>query len=1199
MSNDRELLKEWSNQFFKDFSRQPNKEDFKQAPPEVQEAGTRYQKSKSTPVLKPKNLNIKTGFSLNSKNKSSIGAKIALKSAIKRKRDDDDDNNKTILEQEDKENIDNLENKRFAHDEVECFNSLPKKTTKTKFTAGNLFKDSNSTFENLNPIEEEKTLEDDFSPYSNSSSVAISPFHFQPGSNQSSKPIYDCHKSPKKSRPNLQNSSKKIDTHQSQMTKLFSVDSTFNSKFDNLIKSPARKLIGDQNLDSDEETTIKAKNRKEPIKLLKDSKKSAASKTVSSVPTKNPKQTSSTLTNNFIRLDLKKKVYLKGANNAKKLQRSVYKEKLNKKFGGSLNKNFSSSSSGKSYVNPKWGNTSEAKCFKCGLPGHRAADCNQVKKLPDKVLENLRKDFNPDELEQINVKIDEILKRTDSEKYDNFECETEISISESRKIIQEKTHFKTQNKKVFEEEDIFQGLNHFGFDSFKDGQYDAISSILIDQRNTLVVLPTGQGKSLTFQIPALLLYQKFKFLTLVISPLVSLMDDQVKGLPKMLPACRINSSMNEKQKSKTLEDLANNKYAILYISPEALNSWCSNPDSSFLKSMPAIGLAVIDEIHCLSQWSHSFRPSYLRVCSILKRLYVPVIMGLTATATDETCKEVIGHLDTNTNYDNQQFKQSSEQKCFLLRKVNIPKNIIVSCCQIENSDRNTKDDHLVEVLKSFRFKELNSIIIYCTRREECERLKTTLEIEDLEGRTIEVYHAGLTPSKRKKVQKDFMSEKINIMIATVAFGMGIDKQDVRSVIHYNLPKNFESYVQEIGRSGRDGKLSYCHLIFAEEDLQELSRFAYANYIDRNTIRKLILKYLVPYHCQCQVGKCVGHENSLNLDLAVAELDITKESIETLVSYLENEVQEKIDSFDQYRSRLVTATRSVINADITIKCYNGPKQLSLLSQKCPPIAVAIGSLNKHDRPNFNTDTEFTFNAITVADRINSDVYTLRRKIRQITWDPTMLPGYDANTSKINQNDAVKTGISIEYSKLSLWFRSVKLNHDLLDQKIEYLYSRVIKQIKRELKQLYLFFYTTKKFAFVKSEYCDPKINNPKSLSQRSSAFKAIIDKYFNTEDFSKELQEEKIEISTDNFTSSGQSNDEAFRLARQLFNQHGLEQGDLLTPRSIANILYGINSPCFPAYVWARQKGFWRQGLHLKFMDILTSANEAYVEYKLR
>lgn len=517
-----------------------------------------------------------------------------------------------------------------------------------------------------------------------------------------------------------------------------------------------------------------------------------------------------------------------------------------------------------------------------------------------------------------------------------------------------------------------------------------------------------------------------------------------------------------------------------------------------------------------------------------------------------------------------------EENCRMLRNVAMPKNLILSC-SISNSDLDQRTEQLLRILESKYYKDLKSVIIYCTRRDSCERVAEFIQVGiecDERRNRVGVYHAGLTPAKRKSTQKKFMSGHLWIMVATVAFGMGIDKYDVRSVIHYNLPKNFESYVQEVGRAGRDGKLSRCHLIYSKEDLQELSRFAYAKYIDAGSIHKFLKKYCIPYHCDCKVGEdCRGHEHSLSIQLAVAEIDISEETIETLVNYLESSTD------------LIKNVKGKLYSRMTIKCYGGPRQLALLIKKCPPVAVGYALLPENEKPDLTIQNSISFDAIQVADRLNTDVYTLRRKIRQITWDPSLIPG-----SNSDSRDAVKTGINIEYDTLSLWFRAKRLKD--IDEVVDYLVNRVNSQVARELKQLYLFYHSADRFGF---EEITRKVDNEwltdnKIISKKSCQLKEVIDKYFDEENLDSDDKKHVL--------PTGKFDGEAAGLAKGILQQHGYEQGELLNARSIANILYGNQTPCFPALVWARQSAYWRRGLHIPYHDILKSAQEEIINRRV-
>ncbi|KAG5842663.1 hypothetical protein ANANG_G00180000 [Anguilla anguilla] len=419
--------------------------------------------------------------------------------------------------------------------------------------------------------------------------------------------------------------------------------------------------------------------------------------------------------------------------------------------------------------------------------------------------------------------------------------------------------------------EVYEALTDFGYKSFRPGQEMAIMRIL-SGLSTLVVLSTGMGKSLCYQLPAYLYAKRSKSIALVVSPLVSLMDDQLSGLPPKLKAACIHSNMSKKQREAAIEKVKAGLVHVLLLSPEALvggghaGSACLPPADQ----LPPVAFACIDEAHCVSEWSHNFRPCYLRLCKVLRdRLGVRCLLGLTATATLSTALDIAQHLEIR------------DPEGIAVRSAAVPLNLQLSV----STDRD-KDQALVALLKGERFGSLDSIIVYCTRREETSRISALLRT-CLQGVTVretavkeegvaeenpvsqkkkalarkkirkplkwiaESYHAGLSAAERRRVQNNFMCGELRLVVATVAFGMGLDKSDVRGVVHYNMPKSFESYVQEIGRAGRDGLPAHCHLFLDPEggDLHELRRHIYADTVDYFSIKKLVQKAFPP--CKCK------------------------------------------------------------------------------------------------------------------------------------------------------------------------------------------------------------------------------------------------------------------------------------------------------------------------------------------------------------
>lgn len=338
---------------------------------------------------------------------------------------------------------------------------------------------------------------------------------------------------------------------------------------------------------------------------------------------------------------------------------------------------------------------------------------------------------------------------------------------------------------------------YFGYDSFREGQEELVESIL-KGRDTFGIMPTGAGKSICFQVPALIM----EGITLVISPLISLMKDQVEGLNQAgVHAAYLNSSLTAGQYQKALGFAKEGRYKIIYVAPERLVT-----DSFLDFALHAdISMLAVDEAHCVSQWGQDFRPSYLKIVEFIERLPKrPIISAFTATATKEVRDDIIDIL----LLQNPKVVATGFDRPNLYFAVQAPRDKYAS-------------------MKNFL--ELHpgqSGIIYCLTRKYVEEVYERL---GKEGFSVTKYHAGLADRERKANQEDFIYGRAEIMVATNAFGMGIDKSDVRFVVHYNMPKNMESYYQEAGRAGRDGEAAECILLYAGQDVVTNQFF-----IDNNT-----------------------------------------------------------------------------------------------------------------------------------------------------------------------------------------------------------------------------------------------------------------------------------------------------------------------------------------------------------------------------
>jgi len=327
----------------------------------------------------------------------------------------------------------------------------------------------------------------------------------------------------------------------------------------------------------------------------------------------------------------------------------------------------------------------------------------------------------------------------------------------------------------------------FGYDSFRKGQAEIVKK-LIKKQDTVGIMPTGGGKSLCYQIPALM----FDGLTLVISPLISLMKDQVDALEQEgISAAFINSSVSFADVKERLTGAATGKYKLLYVAPERLESGFF---ANWLEKAP-LSLIAIDEAHCISQWGHDFRPSYLLIRDMIERLPKrPPIVALTATATPKVTDDICQLLNIG--------RSSVVASGF--RRENLVFRVV------KGQDRDA-------FLKSYlKINTNQSGIIYAATRKEVDRLQSRLNAM---GFSVGKYHAGMPEEERNKNQEQFLYDDVTIMVATSAFGMGINKSNVRYVIHYHLPKNIESYYQEAGRAGRDGEESECVLLYAPQDSQ--------------------------------------------------------------------------------------------------------------------------------------------------------------------------------------------------------------------------------------------------------------------------------------------------------------------------------------------------------------------------------------------
>ncbi|KAK9877973.1 hypothetical protein WA026_020188 [Henosepilachna vigintioctopunctata] len=696
-------------------------------------------------------------------------------------------------------------------------------------------------------------------------------------------------------------------------------------------------------------------------------------------------------------------------------------------------------------------------------------------------------------------------------------------------------------------QEVYDALRLFGHESFREGQKKAVMRIL-SGKSTLVTLSTGSGKSLCYQLPAYLFSKKYKCISLVISPLISLMEDQIKCIPGILNAVCIHGNQTKSQRDMVLKAVASGEVNILMLSPESIVSYNSRSGfGSLVSQLPPIAFACLDEAHCLSQWSHNFRPSYLVVCKILQEtLGVDIILGLTATATKTTRNSLISQLKIKDGEDG------------VIKDTPVPPNLSLSISKDSN-----KDEALLKLLLSKPFVDFKSIIIYCLRRDQCEKvaafIRTTLKDQCLEisakktknmSFQAEPYHAGLTASRRKAIQKAFISGKLRIIVATIAFGMGINKSDIRCVIHYSMPSKFESYVQEIGRAGRDDQLAKCHVFLDTQnaDVFEHCRHIYGNSVDRHILRKLLRKVFPS--CKCD-GTCTKHEVMFSMDSTVQELDVSKEILATILCYLELHENQYIKILKPSYGKC------------KILSYGGKNLIDKTALSCKPLEIALKVL-ENDEENSNS---IKFPIIPVAQEMKCDAGMCKQILKNLEWITV-------------SGEIKRSSLTVEFFDLSFHLLSPgNLPDKDSDEVLDFLYDKVLEQENTAYSQLINFNRTLRKYSSATFD------NSLSDNEQKSEMLKQDIRDYFESD---KPLELVCIpEISEEDKST-------LISDIRSLVSRY---RDNNFTGRSVAKIFHGISSPNIPAYVWGRT-GFWRKYLKIHFNIISKIATQEIIKMHL-
>ena len=386
---------------------------------------------------------------------------------------------------------------------------------------------------------------------------------------------------------------------------------------------------------------------------------------------------------------------------------------------------------------------------------------------------------------------------------------------------------------------------YFGFDSFK-GDQEAIIRNLLDGRDTFVLMPTGGGKSLCYQLPALIM----EGTAIIISPLIALMKNQVDAIRQVseqdgIAHC-INSSLNKSVIDQVKADISRGVTKLLYVAPESLTK---EENVEYLRSIK-ISFYAVDEAHCISEWGHDFRPEYRNIRPLVERIGVAPIIALTATATDKVRQDIKKNLGMP---DADEFRSS-------FNRPNLYYEVRPKTKEVDK-----------DIVKFIRQHPGKSGIIYCLSRKKVEDLAEVLKANDIRA---QAYHAGMENNVRSQTQDDFIMERIDVIVATIAFGMGIDKPDVRYVIHYDIPKSLEGYYQETGRAGRDGGEGRCIAFYTRKDLVKLEKFMEGKLVAEQDIGKQLLQETAAYAetnvCRRKVllhyfGEVYGKDNCGNCD----------------------------------------------------------------------------------------------------------------------------------------------------------------------------------------------------------------------------------------------------------------------------------------------------------------------------------------------
>ncbi len=534
-------------------------------------------------------------------------------------------------------------------------------------------------------------------------------------------------------------------------------------------------------------------------------------------------------------------------------------------------------------------------------------------------------------------------------------------------------------------------LGNFGLKDFRRGQQQVIDAVM-GGRDTLCIMPTGGGKSLCFQLPTI----ARDGVTIVISPLIALMTDQVQSLlDRGIPATYINSSLSPEQQQQRINEMTNGQYKLVYIAPERLRS------NSFMRAVQRVQvqLLAVDEAHCISQWGHDFRPDYARLGGFRQRIGNPQTIALTATATSLVQDDIVKILQLN--------KPARFVTGFARDNLRL---------QVATPNGNAdKDEKLIQFLKSRE----GCGIIYASTRKNCEHLVELLGEEI--NRKFAFYHAGLTPDQRHKVQSRFMSGKTEVIVATNAFGMGIDKADLRFVVHYNLPGSIEAYYQEAGRAGRDGQPSECLMLYSFQDKFIQEFFIENSYPSKETIRE-VYEYLRGIPSDPIEMTLQEIKDDLGLSLGTS-------GIATCEALLE-----KAGAIERLDSRQNSAGIR-IDSDLPTLIDLLPRDARTRRHVMRGLEQLVGTFRGE---------RVLFQPQRFADDLNMKWDAVKRAIRELTKLPAVsyIPPFRGRAVHVIDRKRPFSKLAIDFAELD---RRQKAEHDKLQQVIQLATTRKCRQL----------------------------------------------------------------------------------------------------------------------------------------------------------